>query len=88
MLTKKDPRVFRHQVLCALVAEQNLLLEDINLHNHPPGLLPEESRFLRMIESVCNGCKVMVAKGGSLIKFYAGMVTNNEGVELHFDCGL
>jgi RNA 3'-terminal phosphate cyclase-like protein len=26
MLSKKDPRVFRHQVLCALVAEQNLLL--------------------------------------------------------------
>ena len=30
----------------------------------------------------------MVAKGGSLLRFYAGMVTNNEGVELHFDCGL
>lgn len=41
-----------------------------------------------MIEAVCNGCKVMVAKGGSVLKFYAGMVTNNEGVELHFDCGL
>lgn len=30
----------------------------------------------------------MVAKGGSLLKFFSGMVTNNEGVEVHFDCGL
>lgn len=30
----------------------------------------------------------MVAKGGTVLKFYAGIVTNNEGVELHFDCGL
>lgn len=30
----------------------------------------------------------MVTKGGSLLKFFAGMVTNNEGVEVHFDCGL
>jgi RNA 3'-terminal phosphate cyclase-like protein len=30
----------------------------------------------------------MVTKGGSLLKFFAGMITNNEGVEVHFDCGL
>ena len=41
MIVKKDPQVFRQQILCALVAEQNLLLEDVNLHNHPQGLLPE-----------------------------------------------
>lgn len=88
MLVKKESQVFRHQILCALVAEQNLLLEDINLHNHPPGLLPEESHFLKLIAAISNGCKVMVAKGGSILKLYSGMVTNNEGVELHFDCGL
>ena len=88
MIVKRDPRVFRQQLLCAIIVEQNLVLEEINLHNHPPGLLPEESRFLQMIEAVSNGCKVMVTKGGSLLKFYAGMVTNNEGVELHFECGL
>jgi len=30
----------------------------------------------------------MVTRGGTLMKFYAGVVTNNEGVELNFDCGL
>jgi RNA 3'-terminal phosphate cyclase-like protein len=87
MLQKKDPRVLRQHLLCALAAEQNLLLEDINMHSNPPGLLPEESRFLRLVEAITNGCKIMVAKGGTLLKFYAGMVTNNEGVELTFDCG-
>ena len=49
MLSKKDPRVLRQHLLCATVAEQNLMLEDINIHHHPPGLLPEESKFLQMI---------------------------------------
>ena len=77
MITKKDPRAFRQHLLCALVAEQNLILEDINIHNHPAGLLPEESRFLKLIEAITNGCKVMVGKGGTILRFYSGMVTNN-----------
>lgn len=87
MIEKKDPRVLRHHLLCSLVAEQPLLLEDINIHHHPPGLLPEESRFLRLIEAITNGTKAMVAKGSTLLKFYPGMVTNNDGLEVHFECG-
>lgn len=87
MLLKKDPQAFRQQILCAIVAEQNLVLEDINLHHHPPGLLPEESHFLKLVASISNGCKVIVTKGSTLLKFYAGVISNNEGVELHFDCG-
>ena len=88
MLVKKNPSNFRQHIFCALVAGQNIILEDINLNSNPPGLKPEESRFLQLVEAVSNGCKIMVTKGGSLLKFYAGMITNNEGVELHFECGL
>jgi RNA 3'-terminal phosphate cyclase len=84
MLVKQNCNVFRQQILCAMIAEQNLVLEDINRHSHPPGLRPEESNFLSLVEAISNGCKVMVTKGGTLMRFYSGMVTNNEGVELHF----
>lgn len=40
MLVKKNPSNFRHHIFCALVAEQNIVLEDINLNRHPPGLKP------------------------------------------------
>lgn len=29
-----------------------------------------------------------MAKGSTLVKFYPGMVTNNDGLEVHFECGL
>lgn len=88
MLTIKNPANLRHTLLCAIVAEQNLLIEDINMRRNPPGLKAEESRFLSMIESISNGCKIIVTKGATHMKFYAGLITNNEGIEFTFDCGL
>jgi RNA 3'-terminal phosphate cyclase len=49
MLTRKDPANFRHTILCAIIAEQNIILEDINMRRNPPGLKPEESTFLKLI---------------------------------------
>jgi RNA 3'-terminal phosphate cyclase len=49
MLVKKNPSNFRQHIFCALVAEQNIILEDINLNSNPPGLRPEESRFLQLV---------------------------------------
>lgn len=77
MLVKNNPNNFRHNIFTAMVAELNLLLTDINITHNPPGLRPEESTFLKLIEAVSNGCKIMVTKGGTVLKFYAGIVTNN-----------
>jgi len=41
MWAKKNPNNFRQHILCAMVAEQNIILEDINNNSHPPGLKPE-----------------------------------------------
>jgi RNA 3'-terminal phosphate cyclase len=77
MLVRKDPSNFRHNILCAIIAEQNIVIEDINGHKNPPGLKPEESRFLKLVECISNGAKVIVVKGGTLMKFYSGLITNN-----------
>jgi RNA 3'-terminal phosphate cyclase len=41
MLTIKSPTNFRHTILCSIIAEQPLQLEDINHNKNPPGLKPE-----------------------------------------------
>ena len=41
MLTIKDPKNIRHTLFCAIVAEQNIIIEDINMRRNPPGLKPE-----------------------------------------------
>lgn len=39
------------------------------------------------MESISNGCKLGISKGGNQLRFQPGLVTNNEGVEFDFDCG-
>ena len=34
-----------------------------------------------------NGTKVEISKDGSEVKFYPGLITNNEGQNISFDCG-
>jgi len=41
MLIIKSPTNFRHTILCSIIAEQPLQLEDINHNKNPPGLKPE-----------------------------------------------
>jgi hypothetical protein len=41
MLTRSDPANFRQTIFCAIIAEQNIILEDINMRRNPPGLKPE-----------------------------------------------
>jgi len=41
MLVKSNPSNFRHHIYCAMVAEQNIVLENINQKLSPPGLLTE-----------------------------------------------
>ncbi len=77
MLTVKSPANFRQVILCSIIAEQPLQIEDINNTKNPPGLKPEESRFLHMIEQISNGCKIIVTKGGQLLKFYPGLIVSN-----------
>lgn len=41
MLNIKNPANLRHVLFCAIIAEQNLFIEDINMRRSPPGLKPE-----------------------------------------------
>jgi len=41
-----------------------------------------------LIEKITNGTKVQIDESGTRVKFYPGVITNNDGAEFEFDCGL
>lgn len=44
-------------------------------------------KFLRLVERISSGASFQISKNGTGIKYYPGIITNNEGVEFSFDCG-
>jgi RNA 3'-terminal phosphate cyclase len=40
MLTVKSPTNLRHVILCSIISEQPIQIEDINHTKNPPGLKP------------------------------------------------
>lgn len=45
-------------------------------------------KFLRLVERISTGAKIEINKVGTFIKYYPGVLTNNDGVIFEFDCGL
>lgn len=88
MLHFKNPANLRQVLLCSVLSERPVTAELINQFETPSGLKPCEERFLQLVETVSNGCKLAISKGGNQLRFQPGLVTNNEGVEFDFDCGL
>lgn len=60
---------------------------DIRYGEPNPGLAEYEVTLLKLIDQVTNGSKIQIEEKGKSVKFYPGVVTNNHGNELTFDCG-
>ena len=43
---------------------------------------------MRLVERLSNGAKFEINKTGTHIKYYPGIITNNDGIMFEFDCGL
>jgi RNA 3'-terminal phosphate cyclase len=52
-----------------------------------PGIYDYEVKLLKLIEKISNGAKVEISKSGTRIKYYPGIITNNNEVDFEFDCG-
>lgn len=44
-------------------------------------------KFLRLVERISSGASFQISKNGTAIKYYPGIITNNEGVEFEYECG-
>ena len=77
----------RQIILCATLSERPVLIENFHVFEDPQGIRSYEVKFLRLIERISNGVKIDINKTGTVIKYYPGIITNNEGMPIEFDCG-
>ena len=74
-----------------LIIKTNLLLKklssDIHGDEEIKGLKDYEVKFLELIEKISSGAKIEIAKSGTSVRYYPGIIFNNGGVDFEFDCG-
>ena len=102
MLKFSNPTHFRQIIVCSLLSERPVLIESINylwsivitifiqdirLNEDNFGLTEYEVNFLKLVELITNGTKLQIDETGSSVKFYPGIITNNDDVNFEFDCG-
>ncbi|XP_024017516.1 probable RNA 3'-terminal phosphate cyclase-like protein [Morus notabilis] len=84
--TFQGSRSLRQRLLLATLSSTNVVVEDIRADETWPGLKPHEVSFLRLLEKVCDGCKVEINETGTKLKYKPGIVMG--GKNLVHDCGL
>ncbi|GMN46918.1 hypothetical protein TIFTF001_016096 [Ficus carica] len=82
----KGSQSFRQRLLLATLSSTSILVDDIRANESWPGLRPHEVSFLRLLEKICDDCKVEVNETGTILKYKPGTVMG--GRNLAHDCGV
>lgn len=61
---------------------------DIHSTSEKKGLHDYEIRFLELTQRLMSGSKFEINKDKTVLKYYPGILMNNNDVEFEFDCGL
>lgn len=78
--------MFRQRIIASALSGNVLRIDHIrNEDEIAPGLQDFEANFLRLIEKLCDGCKVEINETGTSMRFKPGIVTGGSNI-LH-DCG-
>jgi len=77
--------MFRQRVVASALSGNVLRIDKIRSEDEQaPGLHDFEASFLRLIEKLCDGCKVEINETGTTMRFKPGIVT---GGNVQHDCG-
>ncbi|POO01388.1 RNA 3'-terminal phosphate cyclase type [Trema orientale] len=82
----KGGQSLRQRLLLATLSSTPILVEDIRADEIWPGLQPHEVSFLRLLEKVCDDCRVEINETGTKLKYKPGIVMG--GKSLVHDCGV
>jgi RNA 3'-terminal phosphate cyclase-like protein len=88
MLKFINPTHFRQIITCSILSERPVIIENLRAGEDEPGLAEYEVTFLKLIELITNGTKIQIDETGCSVKFYPGIITNNDDVHFDFDCGI
>jgi RNA 3'-terminal phosphate cyclase-like protein len=77
--------MFRQRIVASALSGNVLRIDKIRVEDQQmPGLHDFEANFLRLIEKLCDGCKVEINETGTSMRFKPGIVT---GGNIQHDCG-
>lgn len=66
----------------------NNFFQDIHGEEEIKGIRNYETKFLELLEKISTGTKIDIGKSGQSIRYYPGILFNNNGIDFEFDCGI
>jgi len=87
MLSYDCPTNFRAILTLSMLTSRPVHLTRINQRDQVPGIRDYEVNFINMLNSICSGNEMVLSKKGDTLKFYPGIIMNNDTKEPTFDCG-
>jgi RNA 3'-terminal phosphate cyclase-like protein len=88
LLKMKGSNYFRLKIAYSLLFQKPIEISSIRHNSINPGLSDCEISFLKLVDKITNGTKIEISKTGTILKFTPGVITNNYGDILEFDCDL
>ncbi len=77
---------FRLRIIYSVLLNRPVEITGIRENEVNPGLTNSEVSFLKLIDQITNGSRLEISKSGVSLKFFPGVITNNYGNELDFEC--
>lgn len=77
---------FRLRIIYSVLLNRPIEIHRIRENQVNPGLSNAEVSFLKLIDAITNGSKFEISKSGVSMKYFPGVITNNYGNELEFEC--
>uniref|UniRef100_A0A7R9U6Q7 RNA 3'-terminal-phosphate cyclase (ATP) n=1 Tax=Pinguiococcus pyrenoidosus TaxID=172671 RepID=A0A7R9U6Q7_9STRA len=69
---------FRQRLVAATLVGRPLRIDGIREDDEEPGLRDFEASFLRLLEKLCDGCRVEINETGTKLRYVPGLVTGGK----------
>ena len=73
---------FRRRIALSTLSGRSVQIDEIRAGSSRPGLCEYEANFLRLVESLSNGCRVQINDTGTRLRFRPGVVTGGSHVHV------
>lgn len=77
---------FRQRLILSTLSGKPLVIKRIRSEDEYPGLADYEMQFVRLLEKLTNGSRVVVNQTGTVLSYTPGLITNSADLITH-ECG-
>ena len=87
MIEFKGPYNLRSRVILCFITMKPIRIAHIRENSINPGLSQGEVKFLELVKNMTTSTRITINKTGTTVEIYPGIISNNSGIPLEFDCG-